>query len=139
MADRIAGATQETNEASPSLTSLVSGIVADLQRLLRQEMELSRTEVRQEWDKAKTAAGALAAGAALLAIGGLLLCFMFVYLINYFGVPLWGCYGIVAGVLLLAGVVLAGTGYARAKSVHVVPPQTAQTLKENVQWIQNQT
>jgi hypothetical protein len=139
MADRIAASTQETSEASPSMTSLVSGIVTDFQRLLRQEMNLARTEVRQEWDKAKTAAETLGVGAAVLGIGGLLLCFMFVYLINYFGVPLWGCYGIVAGVVLLTGVVLAGTGYARAKSVHVVPPQTAQTLKENVQWIQNQT
>jgi hypothetical protein len=139
MADRISGATTPAEETNPSMTSLVSGIVTDLQRLLRQEMELARTEVRHEWDKAKTAAGALAVGAGLLAVGGLLLCFMFVHLIHYFGLPLWGCFGIVGGVLLLAGVVLEGTGYARAKSVHVVPPQTAQTLKENVQWIQNQT
>jgi Flp pilus assembly protein TadB len=139
MADRISGATTPVEETNPSMTSLVSGIVADLQRLLRQEMELARTEVRQEWDKAKTAAGALAAGAALFAVAGLLLCFMFVHLVHYFGVPLWGCFGIVGGVLLLAGVVLAGTGYARARSVHVVPPQTVETLKENVQWIKNQT
>jgi uncharacterized membrane protein YqjE len=139
MADRIPTATDETAHANPSVTSLVSGIVTDVQRLVHQELQLARTELRQELDKAKTAAGALAAGAVLLGIGLLLLCFMFVYLINYFGVPLWGCLGIVGGVLLLAGVVLAGTGYARAKSVHVVPPQTAQTLKENVQWIQNQT
>jgi hypothetical protein len=139
MADRISAVTNETSEAQPSLTSLVSGIVTDLQRLLRQEMKLARTEVRQEWDKAKTAAGAMVGGVALLAVGGLLLCFMFAYLIHDFGVPLWGCFGIVGGVLLLAGVILAGTGYARARSVHVVPPQTAQTLKENVQWIQNQT
>ena len=145
MNDRLTGAPGTappeagTAAGEPSLTSLLSGIVGDVQQLVRQEINLARTEMKQEWDKAKTAAGALMAGMVLLAVGGVLLCFMLVYLINYFGVPLWGCFGIVGGVLLLAGVVLAGAGYAYAKSVHVVPPQTAQTLKENVQWIQNQT
>jgi hypothetical protein len=123
----------------PSLTSLVSGIVTDVQQLVRQEINLARTEVKQEWDKAKTAAGALMAGAVLLAVGGVLLCFLLVYLIHYFGVPLWGCFGIVGGVLALCGLVLAGVGYSQASRVNVIPPQTAQTLKENVQWIKNQT
>ncbi len=123
----------------PSLTSLVGGIVQDVQQLVRQEITLARTEVKQEWDKAKTAAGALAAGVALLAVGGILLCFMIVYLIHYFGLPLWGSFGIVGGVLALAGAVLAAVGYSQAGRVHLIPPQTAQTLKENVQWIQNQT
>jgi hypothetical protein len=135
MADRI----NTPVEATPSVTSLVSGIVHDFQQLLRQEVQLAKTEMRQEWEKAKTAAGAMAAAASLLTVGALLLCFMFVYLINYFGVALWGCYGIVGGVLVLAGLVLVGLAYSRAQSVHVIPPQTAQTLKENVQWIQTQT
>jgi uncharacterized membrane protein YqjE len=123
----------------PSLTSLVSGIVHDVQQLVRQEIALARTEVKQEWEKAKTAAGALMAGMVLLAVGGVLLCFMLVYLINFFGVPLWGCFGIVGGVLALFGLILAGVGYSQASRVNVIPPQTAQTLKENVQWIKNQT
>jgi hypothetical protein len=134
MADRILG-----EPASPSLTNLVGGIVEDVQRLIRQEVQLARTEVKQEWDKAKTAAGSMAAGVGLLAVGGLLLCFMLVYLINYSfpSVPLWGCFGIVGGLFVLFGVLLVGVGYARASQVNVIPPQTAQTLKENVQWIRN--
>jgi uncharacterized membrane protein YqjE len=131
--------TTPTTEPGPSMTSLASEIVTDLQRLVRQEVQLARTEMKQEWDKAKTAAGAMVFGAGLLAVGCLLLGFMLVYLINWFNVALWGCFGIVAGVLLLAGLVLAGTGYAWARKVQVIPPQTAETLKENVQWIQNQT
>jgi Flp pilus assembly protein TadB len=137
MADRIN--TPAEPPTAPSVTSLVGGIVQDIQQLVRQEIRLARTEMRQEWDKAKTAAGAMAVAAGLLGLGVLLLCLMFVYLINYFGLALWGCYGIVAGVLILCGLVVAGLAYARAKTVHVIPPQTAQTLKENVQWMQNQT
>jgi hypothetical protein len=133
MNDRLTSADQ------PSVTALVSGIVNDLQQLVRQQIQLARTEVKQEWDKAKTAAGALATGLGLLAAGGVLLCFMIVHLIHFFGVPLWGCFGIVGGVLVLAGGVLAAVGYSQASNVNVVPPQTAQTLKENVQWIKNQT
>jgi uncharacterized membrane protein YqjE len=123
----------------PTLTALVSGIVHDVQELVRQEINLARTEVKQEWDKAKTAAGALMAGMVLLAVGGVLLCFMLVYLIHFFGVPLWGCFGIVGGVFTLVGLVLTGMGYSQANRINVIPPQTAQTLKENVQWIKNQT
>ncbi len=148
MNDRLAGASGTTVSGTappealpppeqPSLTSLVGGIVGDVQKLVRQELTLARTEMKQEWDKAKTAAGALMAGMVLLGVGGVLLCFMLVYLIHYFGVPLWASFGIWGGVLVLGGAVLAGFGYSQASRVNVIPPQTAETLKENVQWIQN--
>ncbi len=136
MADRIPATAGP--ETQPSMTGLVSGIVSDLQQLIRQEVQLARTEVKQEWDKAKSAASAMAIGAALLLLGVFILCFFLVYLINLAGVPLWGSFGIVGGGLTILGLLLLGMGYARASRVHVVPPQTAETLRENVQWIQNQ-
>jgi uncharacterized membrane protein YqjE len=123
----------------PSLTTLVSGIVHDIQQLVRQEMQLARTEVKQEWDKAKTAAGSLMVGLVLFGMGGVLLSFMVVYLIALAGVPLWGCFGIVGGLLAFGGLILVGMGYSQVSRIHVIPPQTAQTLKENVTWIQSQT
>jgi len=130
-----------TTETSPSLTSLVGGIVDDLQRLIRQELTLAKTEVQQEWEKAKIAAASMAAGVALLGLGAVLLCFMFVYLLATYvtAIPLWGWFGIVGGVLALGGGLFIAVGRATATEVHVVPPQTAETLKENVQWMKNQT
>jgi F0F1-type ATP synthase assembly protein I len=130
-----------TSEASPSLTSLVAGIVDDLQRLIRQELKLAKTEVQQEWEKTKTAAESMAAGVALLGLGAVLLCFMFVYLLARYveAIPLWGWFGIVGGVLAIGGGLLIAAGRATATNIHVVPPQTAETLKENVQWMKNQT
>jgi len=130
-----------TSEPSPSLTSLVAGIVDDLQRLIRQELMLAKTEVQQEWEKTKTAAASMATGVALLGLGAVLLCFMFVYLLYTYvtAVPLWGWFGIVGGALALGGGLLVAAGRAAATQVHVVPPQTAETLKENVQWMKNQT
>jgi hypothetical protein len=136
MADRINAA-----DTPPSLTRLVGGIVSDLQTLLRQELQLAKTEARQEWDKTKTAAEAMAAGAGMLTVSGLLLCWALVHLINWAapGMPLWACFALVGVGIGLVGGILTAVARNKAAQVHVVPPQTAETLRENVQWLKNQT
>jgi len=136
MADRINAA-----DSPPSLTGLVGGIVTDLQTLLRQELHLAKTEMRQEWDKTKTAAGAMAAGAGLLTVAGLLLSFALVYLLQALapGLPTWACFGIVGVAFGILGGILVVAGRSKAAEIHVIPPQTVETMKENVQWLKNQT
>ena len=134
MADRI------PVDTSPSVASLLGGIVSDLQTLIRQEVTLAKTEAVREWDKAKTAARALAWGVATLAVGGLLLLLTVVSVLHEVaGLPWWASFLIIGGAFTLVGLVLFYTGRNKAAQVHVVPPQTAETLKENVQWISNQT
>jgi uncharacterized membrane protein YdcZ (DUF606 family) len=130
-----------TSETSPSLTSLLSGIVDDLQRLIRQELQLAKTEMQQEWEKTKTAAASMAAGVGLLGLAAVLLCFFFVKLLAAYvtAVPEWAWFGIVGGALALGGGLLIAAGRATATHINVVPPQTAETMKENVQWMKNQT
>jgi len=141
MTDRIASlSTPATGDATPSLATLVGGIVTDLQTLIRQELQLARREVRQEFDKAKYGFAFLAAGAGLLALAAIPLLFMVVYLIKeYTTIPTWGCFGIVGGGFALLGGLLIAAGVAKVRQVHLVPPQTAETMRENVQWIKNQT
>jgi hypothetical protein len=136
MADRI-----NTGDSPTSVTQLVSGIVTDLQTLMRQELQLARSEMRHEWEKTKTAAGAMAAGASLLTVAGLLICFALVHLLAYLapGLPLWACFGIIGVALGLIGGILVGAGRAKASDINIVPPQTAESLKENVQWLKNRT
>jgi hypothetical protein len=141
MADRISHlTTPETGGSTPSLATLVGGIVSDLQTLIRQELQLARREVQAEFDKAKFGIVFLAAGIGLLAPAVLSLLFMLDYLLKeYTTIPLWGCFGIVgAGFLLLGGLLIAA-GVAKVRQVHLVPPQTAETMKENVEWLKNQT
>jgi protein-S-isoprenylcysteine O-methyltransferase Ste14 len=127
-------------DTPPSMSSLLGGIVGDLQTLIRQEVALARTEIQREWDKAKTAAGAMAVGAAVLAVGGLFLCLAVVAVLHEVaGLPWWASFLIVGGVFAGLGAVLFYTGRNKAAKVHVVPPQTAETMRENVQWIRNQT
>jgi len=129
-----------------SMSALVGGIISDAQQLVRQEVALARREIQQEIQKAKAAALSLAAGACVLVFGVMLLCFMLVYLLFWLtnatqppGFPLWGCFGIVGAALVILGGLLLLTARNKASQIHLVPPQTAQTLRENVQWIKNQT
>src|SRR5207253_7144194 len=88
----------------PSLSSLVGGIINDFQSLMKQEVALARRELADELRKAKQAAISLGIGVGILAIGGLLLIFMLVHLLSWAvpAIPLWACYGIIGGLLILA-------------------------------------
>jgi Putative Actinobacterial Holin-X, holin superfamily III len=126
--------------SEPSFVSLLGGIANDAKELLLQEVALTKLEVRYELLKAKTAAIALGIGIGIIAMGGLLLLFMLVHLLAVLTVvPLWGCYGIVGIPLVILGGVLLATGKTKAEEVDVVPPQTAQRMKESAQWLTKQT
>jgi len=131
-----------------SLTGLLRGIINDLGDLIRQEIRFARTEIKSDVRKAMRAALALAIAAGTTALGVILAALMLVYLIHWLSlpvgtnpdpatIPLWGCYGIVAAVFLAIG---AGLGYLGIKSFqhnNPLPDQTAQSIKENVEWIVN--
>jgi fatty acid desaturase len=131
-------AVQTTEETRQSSAALLSGIVDDVQHLLRQEVQLAKQELRQEWQKTKSAAVSLVAGTVALALAAVMLLFMLVYLLAFYTpIPTWGCYGIVGGVLAVIAIALLAFSKQKAGQIQV-PPQTVATLKENAQWIQNQ-
>jgi hypothetical protein len=124
----------------PSLATLIGGIINDARDLLLKEFTMAKLEVQDELRKTKAAAISLGIGASISAVGGLLLILMFVHLLHVLtDLPLWGCYGIVGGVLLLAGLIVLYIGKKTAEEIKVVPEETLETLKENAQWIKEQT
>lgn len=139
MAEQL-GTPDSTITSGPTMTALVSGIIADAQALMRQELKLAKVEIKQELVKTRDAAISFGAGAGALVWATVLLTLMVVFLINWAtngAIPLWGCFGIVGGVMLAIGVTLLFIGKSRVESINLVPPQTAETLQENVQWIKN--
>jgi hypothetical protein len=129
------------SESTPSMASLVTGIIGDAERLVRQEVTLARRELQAEFEKLKTAIVSMALGAGVALLGGLLLAFFLVYLLNWLTgdhLPLWACFGIIGGILAVTGGILLYIGAFKVSEVQLVPPQTAETLKENVEWLQNQ-
>jgi putative superfamily III holin-X len=126
--------------AKPSFASLLHGLVQDLKNLIAQEIRLARHEFQHEVQKVKTAALSMSAGIALATVGGLLLILMLVHLLQALtGLPLWACYGIVGGIFVGGGVFMLMKGKNTASDIHVVPPKTVQTMKENMTWIKDQT
>jgi hypothetical protein len=129
----------ERNGASaPSVQFLLGGIVSDVRQLLRQEVMLARCELYEEWRKLRIVLCAVAAGAVFLAGSVLPLAFAFVYLLVKLGLDEWAAFGLVGGLLFILGVSALGLAAYKAMQIRVVPPQTAETLKENVEWLRKQ-
>jgi uncharacterized membrane protein YqjE len=124
----------------PSLSSLVAGIVKDAQTLIKQEMALARREFAEELNKTKQAIASLAIGVSVAALGALFLLLMIVRILHEeVGLKMWHSYGLVGGALAIIGGILFLFGRNRASDIHLVPQQTVETMRENVQWIKNQT
>jgi uncharacterized membrane protein YqjE len=144
MADQLQQ-TPPVSSTPGSVAPLVTGIVDDLQELIKQNLTLFKVEVREDFKKTKEAAAALSVGVGLAVVGALHLTFMLVYLLwwafdparSASGLPLWVCFAIVGGVFLGVGAALTFRGKKKLDSFNPLPDQTADALKENVQWIKN--
>jgi len=118
------------------LMNLVTGILDDAKLLMRQEAQLLRDEVKLELSKAGRAASGFGIGAVLGAVGALFLLLMLVHgLHEWTGLPLWGSYGVVGGMLAGVGLTLILRARSLAGTVYTTPRRSLHTMKENVQWI----
>jgi len=133
-------------DAGPSVSNLIGGIIQDAQQLIRQEIALARREIQEEVTKAKIAAISFGTGMAVAVLGGLMFILMLVHLLHYLSgnqdpaaIPLWGCYGIVGALFVAGGAVLFLVAKNKVSQIDLVPRRTVETMKENVQWIKNQT
>jgi hypothetical protein len=121
-----------------SIGRLIGEVAGDVSKLFRQEVALAKAEMKEEAVKAGKAGGMLAgAGFAGYMVAVLL------SLAAVFGLgavmPLGWAAVIVAVVWAIVGAVLYATGRQRVKQVDPVPRQTIETLKEDGQWLRDQT
>lgn len=127
----------EANERD--LPELAGAIVRDAEALLVQHVDLLRAELREEVREAGRAVASMGAGAGLVATGGVLGSLMLVHgLHRYSRLPLWGCYGLVGGLLTTLGAGLLASGAGRAARINLVPRETIAALREDVEWIKDQ-
>jgi hypothetical protein len=123
----------------PSLAALLGGIMHDAKDILAQELRLAMLEGHDALRHLKTAALFLGMGVGVAAVGGVLLSVMLVHVLAaYTDVPLWGCYGIVGSGFGVLGWVLLASGTHQVEALDVMP-QTVETMKENAQWLREQT
>jgi hypothetical protein len=129
--------TSGTDEGS--ISHLLSGLVADAQTLVRREIDLAKTEVAGELNKAKQGGILIGAGVGLAVVGGILLGHMLAHLLqDVFDISLWISYLVVGALLTLGGVLLLRQGAARMSTINPVPQETIDSVRKDVEWIKEQ-
>jgi hypothetical protein len=110
--------------------SLVSGILGDLQNLVEQQFQLTRREIEAELHQRAAAAKIVGLGIGVFFLDAIVLCLTVAHLLHWLAsppgtdpawLPLWGCYAIVAAVLVLIGGIVVQVGRASFQSI--VPSQ----------------
>jgi len=138
--------TEPRSTADASTTSLLSGIISDFGDLIKQEIRFAQAEFKSDLSKTREAATALGIGVGVASLSGLLLAWMLVHLLHWATLPaesdpaklpLWACFGIVGAVFGAVGGGLILSSLKKFQSFNPLPDKTAQSLKENVQWIAN--
>jgi hypothetical protein len=126
-----------TNGNGP-VTALVSGIVEDAQRLMAQQVQMLKSEVREDFRRSKRAAEYGSMGIVLLTVGflGLVSALAF-FLHEQYGFSLWASWGITGGIFLIAGGALAATSYILLERFNPLPDKTFNALQENLSWKTN--
>jgi len=129
----------DTRTNDSTVSDLISGLVNDAQQLVHREIDLAKREVAIEVDKVKQGAIALSIGAGLAVIGALLLGQMLVYLLQTLtGLSLWISYLIVGALLAIGGGLFIRQAINRMKDFDLVPRETIESVKEDIQWIKEQ-
>jgi len=120
-----------------SLGTLVSGVLSDLQELVRAEMALARTEIKEDAQEAGKAVGAMVAGGIVGLVGFIFLMLAVTYALALV-LPLWASALIVAAVLLIVAAVVAMWGKKQLGASNLAPEQTIESLKEDSEWAKRQ-
>lgn len=122
---------------SRSLGEIVGDLTSDLTTLVKQELELARTELKEEAAKAGKGAGMLG-GAGIAGLLALILgSFALAYLLDNW-MPVELAFLIVTLLWAIVGAVLAARGRKELKNANPQLPETQQTLKEDAAWARAQ-
>jgi len=128
----MAGQTSE-----PTLGDLFSSLTEDLSTLVRQEIDLARTETLEKVTTATRSIVMMVAG-GLVAYAGLIALIMAVIFLLNGVMSLWLSALIVGIVVIVVGVILLMSGRGALARMSVVPEKTVESMKENTEWAKEQ-
>ncbi|MFD0200714.1 MULTISPECIES: phage holin family protein [Saccharothrix] len=121
-----------------SLGQLVGELTEDLSRLMRQELELAKAEIREEASKAGKAAGMLGVAGFAGYMTAVLLSLALVFALATFMGLGWATL-VVAVLWAIVGFALFSAGRSRLRKVNPKPERTIETLKEDAEWARHPT
>jgi hypothetical protein len=127
----------EPREPDAGLTELISRLISQSSTLFREELQLAKTELRQEIRKAGKAGGMFGGAAVTGFLAVLLLSFAAAWGLGDLMEP-WLGFLIVGVIWAIVAGVLAMQGKSAADEVDASLPETTQSVKEDVQWAKSQ-
>lgn len=121
-----------------SLGELFGDLARETSTLVRQEVQLAKTEMTQKASAVGKDVGFIAAGGFVAYAGLLALIATLIIALGQLGVTWWLAALIVAVVVVAVGYFLIQRGISALKRASMAPEQTIQTLKEDRQWVSEQ-
>jgi hypothetical protein len=125
-----------------SLGQILRDLRDETSQLLRQEVDLAKTEISEKMSRLGTNLGSVATGGAVLFAGALvLLAALTLGLIALFSqfmdrdVAMWLAPLLVGGVLAFVGYGMVKKALQALKQEGIAPQRTTQSLKENKEWL----
>lgn len=127
-----------------SIGQLLKELRDETTTLLRQEVDLAKTEIGEKASRVGSNLGSLALGGAVAFLGALALLAAVVYGLTSFldqfmsvGVAIWLAPLIVGIVLAAVGYSLVNKALATLRQESLTPRRTTQTLQENKEWLKS--
>jgi uncharacterized membrane protein YqjE len=118
------------------VSEVLKDIFGNVQEMVRSEVRLARVEMREEMSKSARAGAMLAVGAVLGLIAAVFLLVCITQLLALM-MPSWLATLVMTVVLAIPAAVLIARGRTK---LHVpTPDKTIENVKENVEWMKNQT
>lgn len=118
-----------------TVTGLVSGILDDAHKLLRQQFDMLKAEVKEDFRRSKRAAEYGGLGIVLLTVGFLGIVMALAYFLHeQYQFSMWASWGITGGLFLIVGGALAATSYIMLERFNPLPDKTFRALQENLSW-----
>ena len=123
-----------------SIGELFGQLSQDMTLLVRQEIQLARTEMSEKISRVATNLVSVGAGGFVAYLGGLALVgALILALRDLANISLAWSSLIVGAVLAIIGYVMLQRGLKELKRVDLAPRRTVETLKDDVQWAKEQT
>lgn len=119
-----------------TVANLVSGIIDDAQTLLKQQADMLKAEVKEDFKRSKRAAEFGAIAIVFTTVGALGLITALAYVLHeQYGFKMWSSWGIVGALFAAVGVACGAFSYVLLERFNPLPDKTFNALQENLTWI----
>jgi xanthine/uracil permease len=125
-------------EENRGIGDLLGDLGRQVSTLVRKEIDLARVEVTSSVGRMSRGAAIAGAGGALLYAGLLVLLLAVVLGLIQAGMDAWLAALVVAVVVMVIGGVITSMGVKQMQSTELAPKQTAETVRENVEFVKEQ-